>query len=313
MGEALCEIGVGALIEMRFFKNVLRARSCTAWIVACVAALGAAFACSSGGSGSSSGGPANVEQSDAGDGNTNHPWWPILNKHVGVSCAACHTKGFTLGDTPTDCLGCHRKDYEPAQNPQHALNGVDQYPLDCTICHADTGWKLSTWKHASWPLTGRHVIAPCTGCHSGTPPTYKGTPTDCYACHKNDADVVAPSKNPLHTSFPHTCVDCHLMSGWTQGPPLSGRHNEAGFPILTGVHSGPLIACQDCHRLEKGLAAGGANTDCVNCHVSGDHHVSPAIDDYHAKTPDGGSVVAYPQGASTTNFCLQCHTRGQHL
>jgi hypothetical protein len=301
---------------MRFFKNVLRARSFTAWIAACAAALGAALACSS----SSSGSPSNVEQSDAGNGNTNHPWWPILNKHVGVSCAACHTKGFTLGDTATDCLGCHRKDYEPAQNPgagfpQHALNGVDQYPLDCTMCHADTGWKPSTWKHQAQPLDllGAHKRTPCAGCHTGAPPDYKGTPTDCYACHKNDADIKAPAKNPIHTTFPHTCLDCHLMSGWMLGPPLAGRHNEAGFPILTGVHAGPGIGCQDCHKLEKGLAFGGANTDCVNCHVNGDHHVRPAIDDYHAH-PDGGlPVVAYPQGASTTNFCLVCHTHGQHL
>jgi hypothetical protein len=158
------------------------------------------------------------------------------------------------------------------------------------------------------------VIAPCKGCHSSTPPTYKGTQTNCYECHKNDADVVAPGKNPLHTSFPHTCLDCHLMSGWTQGPPLAGRHNESGFPILTGKHSDPGIGCLDCHKLEKGLAAGGANTDCVNCHVGGaDHHTTPAIDAYHQKTPDGGTVAGYPVGASVTNFCLTCHSHGQHL
>jgi hypothetical protein len=335
------------------FRNFLRVRSRAPWIaVACAAALAAAFACSR---------PLDVHESDDAKGKAcgschsgafnaatnpvhvgrmpvtcqdchattgwvpsnakDHPWWPILNKHVGVACVACHSKGFAVGDTPKDCLGCHRKDYDASQNPKHVMNGAAQYPLDCATCHTDMGFKPSPWKHASWPLTGRHVIAPCTGCHSSTPPVYKGTPTDCYQCHKNDADVVAPAKNPLHTSFPHTCLDCHLMSGWIQGPPLSGRHNESGFPITTGVHSSVKvdggqvpIGCLDCHRLEKGLAAGGANTDCINCHVGGtDHHVSPAIDAYHQKTPDGGIVASYPQGASTTNFCLQCHSHGQKL
>lgn len=237
-----------------------------------------------------------------------HPWWPIQNKHVGVSCTACHTKGFRAGETPKDCAGCHQKDYDAAQNPKHA-----GFPLDCTTCHADTGFVPSTFNHDSWPLEGRHNIriTPCAGCHTGDPPVYKGTPKDCYVCHKNDADNRATSKNPNHTTFPHTCLNCHLMSGWTQGPPLAGPHPEAKFPIQTGVHADARIACLDCHKLEKGLAAGGANTDCVNCHLGS--HVIPAIDQYHLRTPDGGTVAGYPQASPTTNFCLQCHQRGQHL
>jgi hypothetical protein len=254
-----------------------------------------------------------------------HPYWPILNKHVGVSCAACHTKGYKVGDTPKDCLGCHRKDYDSALNPnagfpKHVDNGADQYPLDCTTCHTDMGFKPSPWKHVpelvpgATGLVGHHAITPCVGCHTGTPPKYKGTPTDCYQCHQADADTRAPAKNPNHTTFPHACLNCHLMSGWTQGPPLSGLHPEAKFPLQTGMHADPRIVCLDCHKLEKGLAAGGGNVDCINCHLGGtDHHVSPAIDAYHAKTPDGGTVPGYPQGSSTTNFCLGCHAQGQHL
>jgi len=328
---------------MRPFELFLQAQSRALWIAAaCAAALGAAFACSSG--------PSDVHESDdvkgkpcvschAGAYNAatnpmhvgqmpqtcqdchdtkawapstakDHRFWPIQNKHVGVSCVACHTKGFNVGDTPKDCLGCHRKDYESAQNPKHAANGADQYPLDCALCHADTGFKPSPYKH-SWELIGRHFIAPCAGCHTGTPPKYKGTATDCYQCHKDDADKRAVPKKPEHTTFPHTCLDCHLMSGWVQGPPLGGLHPEAKFPLKTGKHADPRILCLSCHKLEKGLAAGGANTDCVNCHLGS--HVSPAIDAYHLKPPDGGTVAGYPQGASTTNFCLGCHAQGQHL
>lgn len=328
---------------MRHFELSLRARWRALWIVAaCAAALGAAFACTSGrsdfhesddvkgqecfschsGAYNAARNPVHVEQmpltcQDCHDTHAwspssakDHPWWPIQNKHVSVTCVGCHNKGFKVGDTPKDCVGCHRKAYESVQNPKHAGNGADLYPLDCTMCHSDNGFKPSPWKH-SWELTGRHVITPCMSCHTGSPPKYKGTATDCYECHKNDADNRAPAKNPNHTTFPRTCLNCHLMSGWSQGPPLSGLHPEANFPLKTGKHADPRIVCLDCHKLEKGLAAGGANTDCVNCHLGS--HVSPAIDAFHLRTPDGGTVANYPQGASTTNFCLGCHTRGQHL
>ena len=244
---------------MRAFDLFLRAQSRALWIAiaaACVAALGAAFACSQQ--------PSDFHESDDVKGKpcfschssaysaaknplhvaqmpttcqdchgtkawvpsnvTDHHWWPIQNKHVGVSCVACHTKGFNLGDTPTDCVGCHRKDYESAQAPSaggftnHAANGVDQYPLDCAMCHADTGFTPSPWKHLSelppgilpegegtdGGLVGRHFNAPCVGCHTGTPPTYKGTPTDsdCYRCHQADADNRALAKNPIQTTRP---------------------------------------------------------------------------------------------------------------
>lgn len=238
-----------------------------------------------------------------------HYWWPLQNKHAGVSCTACHVKGFEQGDTPTICEGCHRGDFDNAQNPKHK----DLYPLDCAMCHDDRGFRPSSFDHSTFPLVGRHStqITPCAGCHAGTPPKYKGTTRDCYECHKADADDRATAKNPSHPTFPHTCLDCHLMSGWSQGPPLSGLHPESSFPLTTGAHADPRIGCLDCHQLEKGLAAGGANTDCIHCHLGS--HVTPDIDAYHAKTPDGGSVPGYPQGAPTTNYCLQCHAQGQHL
>jgi hypothetical protein len=339
-GEPFCQIAVCAS-EMRPSQLIRKTGTRALWIaVACAGALGAAFACS--------GRVADVHESAEAKGKecfschfsafnaaTNpvhvnqmpttckdchdtkawvpsaakdHPWWPIQNKHVGVSCVACHGKGFRQGDTSKDCASCHQKDYDGAHDPRHK----DFFPLDCAMCHTDMGFKPSTFKH-EWPLEGRHNIrvTPCAGCHPGNPPAYKGTPKDCYTCHKDDADVRAVAKNPNHSTFPHTCLNCHLMSGWTQGPPLSGLHPEANFPITTGKHSDPGIVCLDCHKLEKGLAAGGANTDCINCHLGA--HVSPAIDAYHLRTPDGGTVAGYPQGASTTNFCLTCHQRGQRL
>jgi len=302
-----------------------------------------------------------------------HPWWKIQNKHVGVTCASCHTRGYRAGDTPKDCQGCHRKDYDGAKEPKHV-----GYPLDCTLCHSDAGFKPSSYKHPwpidgkhtatpcagchtgepprykgtptacvdchqkdydatksnplhqgqstictdchttagwkpahvhEWPLEGKHVLVKCSGCHTGNPPKYKGTATDCYACHKAKADA---STFPNHATFPHTCLDCHMMSGWK--PAITGLHPEAAFALKTGVHSDARIKCQSCHVLAKGTSSGGQNTDCVNCHLPKagapatlePHHARPAIDTRHAQL----NVAAYPAVPTTTNFCLGCHPGG---
>jgi hypothetical protein len=239
-----------------------------------------------------------------------HPWWPLQNKHVDLKCTSCHTKGFKVGDTSKDCASCHQKDYDGVADPKHK----DLFPLDCAMCHTDVGFKPSKFNHDTFPLDGRHNyrITACASCHTGTPPVYKGTPRDCYSCHKNDFDVVGPSKNPTHKTFPQTCLDCHLMSGWTQGPPLAGLHpDNAQFSIKSGNHAvdRTKVNCQDCHKLEKGLAAGGANTDCVNCHVGS--HQQPAIDAKHHALADAGIGTGYDQkNNGATNFCLGCHPAG---
>jgi hypothetical protein len=292
-----------------------------------------------------------------------HFWWPLQNKHVGPACTDCHTTGFRQGDTPTDCQGCHRKDYDNATNPKH--NG---FPLDCKMCHTDTGFQPSTYKHPwpldglhattacnlchtgdppryantptgcadchqkdadgaaspihkglsttctdchtpagwkpssyvhPWPLQGKHVLVACVACHAGPTPVYKGTPTDCYACHKAESDA---STFPGHATFPHTCLDCHQLSGWS--PAITGPHPEAKFAITTGIHAAPGIGCQDCHVLAKGVSSGGANTDCIHCHL-GDHIV-PDIDAKHLQL----AVPNYPTGLVSTNYCLTCHPTG---
>lgn len=293
-----------------------------------------------------------------------HFWWPLQNKHANLKCEACHESGFRAGDTSKDCQSCHRKDYDEATEPKHA-----GFPLDCTLCHTDTGFKPSSFKHP-WPLDGAHATTPCASCHTGDPPAYKGTPTDCRSCHQADYDTAknpihqgvfattcadchtasswrpstyvhvwplrgkhvlvpcnschtgsppkyegtatdcfgchqgdyAASPFPNHGTFPHTCQDCHVMSGWK--PAITGLHPESSFPIKTGTHADPRIKCMDCHVLAKGASTGGQNADCVNCHLGS--HVRPAIDTKHVQL----GVTAYPAVPTTTNFCLGCHPTG---
>jgi hypothetical protein len=225
----------------------------------------------------------------------NHTWFPLVNKHANVACASCHTKGYKAGDTPTDCVGCHKMNYDAATKPPHA--GL---PTMCGGCHNDLGWSPSTFAHP-WPLTGKHTTTPCVSCHTGTPPRWAGTPTACAGCHAADFQR-AVSMFPAHSMYPMTCADCHSTTVWTGAS--GGTHPEANFPIMTGSHS-KGVACADCHIASLGSPVKGANTDCIHCHLGA--HQQPAIDTIHTML----NVANYPgPNASSPNFCLSCHPKG---
>jgi hypothetical protein len=224
----------------------------------------------------------------------NHPWFPLVHKHANVMCETCHTKGYQMGDTPKDCVGCHQMNYDTANNPPHV--GL---PTTCATCHNDLGWMPSTFAHP-WPLDGKHATTPCASCHTGTPPRYPGTPTACAGCHLADFQG---STFPGHNAFPQTCADCHSTTTW-QGA-SAGAHPEANFPVTTGSHSNPGIVCSDCHIAALGSPVAGKNTDCVHCHLGA--HMQPAIDARHVAL----KVMNYPgQNAAQPNFCLGCHPKG---
>ena len=228
-------------------------------------------------------------------GTVDHPWFPLVDKHANVACAACHTKGYRQGDTPKACAGCHQKDYDAAMNPPHA--GL---PTTCDGCHNAKGWQPSTFVHP-WTLDGKHAVTPCVSCHTGTPPRYPGTPTACVGCHLADFQTAA-GKVTGHGMFAQTCLDCHSTTAWTGAS--GGAHPEANFPIMTGSHS-KGIACADCHIASRGSPVAGQNTDCIHCHLGA--HNQPAIDTVHTNL----NVAGYPgPNASSPNFCLPCHKKG---
>jgi len=122
----------------------------------------------------------------------------------------------------------------------------------------------------------------------------------CFDCHSTAYDIV---QTPKHAGvYPTTCSDCHSTSAWI---PAAGGHPEAKFPITTGSHANPGIACSDCHIASLGADTGGQNTDCGSCHLGA--HNAPAIDATHA------SVANYPGSAPTSPpSCLNagCHPSG---
>lgn len=119
----------------------------------------------------------------------------------------------------------------------------------------------------------------------------------CVACHRADYESTGA---PLHAGrFPTTCADCHATGGWS--PALEGLHPERAFPLGRGPHG--QFGCTECHRVDRGPSAGGANTDCTGCHTGA--HASRPMAEVHDGVPD------YAFAPEAPSFCLRCHPDGQ--
>jgi hypothetical protein len=182
----------------------------------------------------------------------NRTRFPLTGAHQRVECGQCHVSHRFRG-TPTDCVSCHRGDYDGTTNPNHAAGG---FPTTCQACHSTNAWRpASSIDHnrTRFPLTGAHQGVACERCHVGG--RFAGTPRDCVACHRQDYDG---ARNPSHSGFPTTCETCHGTGGWR---PATFDHNRTSFP-LTGAHRG--APCTRCHS--AGYA--GTPSDCYACHAS---------------------------------------------
>jgi hypothetical protein len=221
----------------------------------------------------------------------------IAGQHVGLACVQCHVNARSFGDfraTSQDCYSCHRRD-DPHQG---------RFGLDCSQCHTPNGWTPAKFDHnlAAFKLEGSHAEVPCESCHVNQ--IFKGTPTDCYSCHKQvDAH---------NGQFGKDCSACHDPSGWDH---VNFDHNRSRFP-LTGAHtdlacekchaSGQFVGlsteCSSCHN-DPGFHAGMFGLNCASCHTTSNWFAAytgphPAIAD------EGGRGVNH--GGAT---CRDCHTQ----
>jgi hypothetical protein len=184
--------------------------------------------------------------------------FPLLGRHATVDCASCHVSSneYEYSGVSTDCIGCHRTEYQGAKNPNHISGG---FSAACEKCHKVTALVWSSgFDHATtaFPLTGAHRATACTSCHQNG--VYTGLPTDCYSCHTSD---FAGTTNPGHTAgnFSHDCNQCHTTAAWN---PASFNHSLTRFP-LTGAHKATL--CSSCH---KNNIYTGLSPDCYSCHTA---------------------------------------------
>jgi hypothetical protein len=209
----------------------------------------------------------------------------LFGKHTTVECQACHLNGVYKG-TPQDCFSCHAK--------KDAHQG--KFGTDCAACHTPEDWKKATFDHnlLAFKLVGKHLTAKCEACHLNS--VFKGTPADCYSCHKKD---------DFHKGqYGTDCSVCHAPTAWK---PSTFNHNNA-FP-LTGAHV--RLSCQQCHK--SGFK--GAPTACAGCHADPAYHqglfgldcVACHATSAWLPAKYNRPHTAFPINHGGANICRDCH------
>ena len=180
----------------------------------------------------------------------NHSRYPfkLTGKHDGLECAKCHTNARRPGDFEAvlqDCYSCHKQDDEHNGN----------YGTDCGLCHSPDGWKPARFDHSlsAFKLIGEHAEVRCDECHLNA--VYKGTPSDCYSCHKQDDEH--------NGRFGTDCGACHQPIKWEDA---TFDHNKSNFPLTAGHTNVP---CEKCHATGQ---FAGLSTNCSSCHNDPTYH-----------------------------------------
>jgi len=252
--------------------------------------------------------------------------YPLVGKHLQVSCVACHKSGDFKTKIPFKaCTDCH-KDEHQGQFAQRADKGR------CEACHTVQGWSPSTFTAADhaktkFPLVKPHANVKCADCHKPAGPGGKDTKykvkfalcTDCHADEHKGQFAADPWKN--------RCEQCHAGAKWKDTNFTIDRHQKSTF-ALTGGHL--AVACNDCHkpaspntvvlyhfaqlscgtchedihhgefaeRMQKKNSA-GKPAGCEACHSTKDWHDMNAFDHSATKFPLLGSHRAVE--------CADCH------
>jgi hypothetical protein len=228
-------------------------------------------------------------------------YFKLTGEHLEVACEDCHTDGAYQG-TPSTCVSCHQKD------DTHA----GELGPDCSLCHSTDGWTPTTFDHKDsiFILTGAHLTIECSQCHQGG--TFKGTPTECYACHKTD--------DKHNGRFGTSCNACHSTEAWK---PATFDHNLSAFR-LTGGHAN--LACERCHSKgfegtpsfcagchgDPGFHKGMFSSNCAECHNTSNWNASyngphPSIDDESGINHEGASCRDCHTQNLATATCTKCH------
>ncbi|MCE2790789.1 MAG: hypothetical protein LW630_12870, partial [Saprospiraceae bacterium] len=187
----------------------------------------------------------------------------------------------------------------------------------CLICHP-TGEKNNAFNHdnTTFPLTGAHIGESCVSCHSNG---YKGTPTACVECHKDDH---VSSLNPSHQklNIGTDCQRCHSTSpGWSPAAfpdhylyyTLNGAHTKIANDCY-GCHQGNYnqnaVSCYTCHKDDFDGTQQPVHswfqfsTDCASCHF--ETSWTPSSFNH-----DGLYFPVYSgKHKGTWQSCTECHT-----
>jgi len=168
--------------------------------------------------------------------------FPLVGQHLRVACAQCHKPTGPSGAIQFtrlsfgSCASCHRDPH------------LGRFPQSCETCHTVSGWAsgaASRFDHAAtrFPLKGKHAALACAKCHDGPTATGRRSfhPANfqrCSDCHQSVHNLGQRRSSNLQ------CEQCHVETGWKEGPARTFNHAQTGF-ALKGRHS--TIACNECH------------------------------------------------------------------
>jgi hypothetical protein len=249
---------------------------------------------------------------DKGEFNHSATRYPLLGKHRGVTCEACHGPNLARR-TPAfgSCATCHADRHRG----EATLAGR---PVDCASCHRVEGFTPSTFtvaQHQStaFALGGEHQQVRCAACHTPASevPANAGSraaaapvirirvpSAKCTSCH---ADAHGGQLAARLGSG--ACEECHRDAGWTPSSYPLASHARLRL-ALEGRHA--EIPCAACHGVARaglpplttGRSLGTAGVvfaipevDCASCHA-----------DPHAGRFAAGGALPVPGG------CAACHT-----
>jgi hypothetical protein len=220
--------------------------------------------------------------------------FPLTNKHLETSCAACHP-GARYKGTPVECVGCHAPD-----DVHKGSQGKE-----CGNCHTTADWATQKFDHAretGFALLGRHAHIGCADCHR-TGDLHAPIAKDCAGCHKGD--------DRHESRLGPSCADCHGNDLWRVV-----AYNHPKFK-LTGAHA--KVDCHDCHTAT--VQEQKLGTECVGCHRASSPHgpsMEHACEQCHSTTTWSDvtfdhDLTTYPLlGLHVAATCAQCHTT-QHF
>ena len=248
--------------------------------------------------------------------------FPLEGAHLQLTCQSCHTtdQGGAFAPPASDCLACHREDFERSQAVDHVTLG---FPSDCLTCHSPRSWNdVASFDHTSYSggfrLVGAHLELQCNGCHLPGGGLRFPTPNgqqDCVGCHQDDYQ-----QEHAGTGYPTQCTDCHTVTTW-EGAVADHVILSDGY-VLEGAHD--ALLCTSCHTPGGGrtLFSPTGPGDCVACHQP-DYQREHAGTGYptncttcHTVTTWGGAQVDHVaisdgyvlEGAHTELACTNCHT-----
>lgn len=235
-----------------------------------------------------------------------HLNFPLTLGHDVADCKKCH-KNPDYKDISTECVSCHKTDFDNSTAPPHQGSG---FSTNCTQCHSPSpvNWTVPGY-HNSFPLTQGHNVPDCKACHKTN--NFPSTSTECVSCHKTDFDNTTKPSH-LTSGFSTNCIECHSASpiNWS----VSNFH--LSFPLTLG-HDVP--DCKTCH---KGVDYKDISKECVSCHKTDfDNSNAPphvgsgfatSCTDCHSPSPVNWTVPGYHNSFPLTlghnvSDCKACH------